>query len=1671
MILKLSKVRLPATVIATLTATAAQAAEIIKAPNADSLELASSWLGNVVPSASDIAVFDSSFSSGGADVGLNASIAFQGLRISGNTGNISLAPTGSVPTLTLGSSGLDLSNATSGSKFTIQAATLAVPAATVSQWTLGNSVTFHHQGNLTFGAGTLLKINVGSGAKILADALTGNLPAIYGNDLASVITENVVDEFGNPVIDEFTGLPVTQKRMVPSVQNTNNPANPAPDATTLSPVPTNTGGVFMDFRTQYASDGTTPLQGISVPNGWFFSGFRFSVPNVRTDGVEQWTINYGTSGRTITPGIGVIVTDGVGTDNVVFTGNGWFRIDNTNRLILHQDNPSGDLIFRNSGGINARTAANAHIVKSGRGRVIIENGIGANNGLYLYEGTMQIGAGGTAGALGTGPVINNGSLIMNRSDAVSLASVISGSGDVTQAGAGTLTLSGANSYRGVTNFNAGTVSVNHASALGTSALNFNGGTLTYASGITTDISVKDDGAGGSTSRSVALGAAGGTINTGGNNITLSGTIGQGGAGALTKSGAGVLTLASANTYTGGTTVGSGTLQVTNTSGSATGTGGVTVASGGILSGTGTVSGNVTVPTGGKISPGVGGVGNLTVGGLTLASGSLVDLDFASTSSYDRVVVSGAGALAVNGGGLTLTNTSNASAWSTPGTYNLFQYSGSIQGGGASSLSVLNPQAGFSYTFGSSSGFITLNIAQDAIITGWSATGSGSWGSPGNWSNGVPSAGYTAEFAGAIIAPATVTLDGDRTVNGVVFNSAQGYALTQGTGGVGSLFLSKTSGSVAVNVVSGSHTISAPVVFSSTAAISTAASTSLTLSNTVSGAGGLIKTGDGAVDLTAHNTFSGNVSVLGGLLGFSHADSLGSGNITFNGGTLRYNAGNTADISGKAVTIEVNGAMIDTNGNNVAFAAPIGNGGAGKLTKLGAGTLSLTNGNTFSGGLLVSGGILSLTGANTLGGLNTIGMGTLAIDGDAALGVASSGIVIDPGSGNDGTLQITGTDVVIGSGRTVTLSSGRGLIDVGSGNTTISAPLAGSGILVKKGAGRLTLGANASSGTNGTTVIDEGSLTAARPAALPSGGQGIVLTNASLNFTANEGYSVGSLTVNGSNTVLSASVGGGTFGIGTIVGGSGSLTVGSQNWVTDFTGAWTGFNGTIVLGGPGGNFRFNGAAGSADVTLDAGVRGVSVRNSATAITLGALTGQAGSSLSGSGGGVTQNVVYTIGGKNLSTAFAGAINNGAGTTGLTKVGTGTLTLTGASNYTGATTVNVGTLQVDGSLATTPVSVSSGGTLAGSGTIGGTVVLNGGALRPGGVASGNPQLTVTGALWLGVDVATAGTTQFDFTGATFTGVKADGGITYAGTLGLNFSGSVYNGAYTLFQVTGGATGGFVGVSAVSAATTTPVSFTESTETPGLWTGTIDGASLNFNTSTGVLTVTGGASAVTPGVSTLSSTAGNAKVDLSWTSASGADTYTVKRSTTQGGPYTNLIANLVGATYSDTTVTNGTTYYYVVQAKNSSSNLSGANSNEVSATPVAGPAHTALQTWRFDQFGVYDDDSNVLAGDTEDFDGDGLANLLEYALGTNPTVPNASPITVAKSGNFLTLTYPRLSPADAALTYTVQGSNDLAGGFTTAGGATDTVGSTSTYTDNVNVSTSGVRRFLRLSVSYTAP
>jgi polygalacturonase len=80
------------------------------------------------------------------------------------------------------------------------------------------------------------------------------------------------------------------------------------------------------------------------------------------------------------------------------------------------------------------------------------------------------------------------------------------------------------------------------------------------------------------------------------------------------------------------------------------------------------------------------------------------------------------------------------------------------------------------------------------------------------------------------------------------------------------------------------------------------------------------------------------------------------------------------------------------------------------------------------------------------------------------------------------------------------------------------------------------------------------------------------------------------------------------------------------------------------------------------------------------------------------------------------------------------------------------------------------------------------------------------------------------------------------------------------------------------------------------------------------------------------IAASATNANITVSWSPVATAVTYNVKRSTDDGGPYPTIFSGIIATNYTDTLVTNGTTYYYVISSVNSGGES--ANSIQASAT-----------------------------------------------------------------------------------------------------------------------------------------
>jgi fibronectin-binding autotransporter adhesin len=1681
----------------------AHAADVFKANNADALNIATSWVGGALPTATDVAVFDSTVVSivPTEDTTVSPSVfrsymtfpaaaSFKGIRVANAVG-VNLAIDSylqGLPALSIGSSGLDLSAAASGTIFQMYGQAVTLTAS--QKWIVGDGATLDLTGGSvarTTAAGIMLQIQRGTTSTGVVKPsatfgtgglLLGGYATIDGADFAGTSTDQSQVVQGNTIAGLYTANPTA---VPPTVSGS---------YTVLDIVNSGTGATSTALR---------------IGNTTNLTGIHFNTAH--NTGLD-WTIDGTGTARNINiGGGGLVVGPNVGAHNVVFNGASQFRFGTNSDFYIHQFNTAGDLVLNNP--MNQSNGTGTRLNKDGPGRLII----GSNNATLggqttIFEGTIQVGNGGAAGSINSGPVANFGTLAFNRTDAWTQANVISGTGAIQMLGTGTLTLSGTNTFTGSLSINAGTVAFGATANLGaaTGPINFNGGGLQWT-GTTnsTDIST----------RTVTL-ASTAALDIGANNVTFANPVGNSGAGGLTKSGTGTLTLAAANLYSGNTAITSGGLAVTNSTGSGTGSGNVSVANSAVLSGTGTISGNVSVALGGKIKPGVSGVGTLTVGGLSMASGSLMDLEFTSLSSFDKVVVTGTNGLSLDGVSLVLNPTGTSNSLSTLGNYDVLQYAGSIGGAGVSSLNVFNPQPGLSYAFTASGGVVTLAVTNNGVLPEWTAGGSGSWGGTSNWSDPTAAGGggnYTAVFSAALGSVATITLDGDRQTKGLSFGGSGGYTIAQGTGG--SLTLDNGLTPAGVTVSAGNHTISAPVILNSTLGATVGAGLNLQISGAVSGSGGVNKAGAGILDLTGNNSFSGNVNVVAGILGFANSSSLGSGTLTLSGGALRYDTGNTADISSKVITFGINGATIDTNGNSLTLVNPIGNAGSGSFTKSGAGVLTLGAANTYTGQTFVTGGSLRISANANLGDPATGAKLTL----DGSVLVPTTTLTLDNAGANARALAIggSGAEINVGTGLGLTVPgvmTGAGtFLKSGAGDLTLSGLNSGFSGAVTIGAGAVRFGAVAASGQTG---LGTGSITFGNGTSLYLNGQGLTDNNTSYGGLTN------ALVV--STGVTANLYGPQRGGFSGVVTGAGTLNLSVDGTRFDMNGIWPAFTGVMNVSATGSgtdDYRLNADhnLSAATVNIGAGVQVYQVNNPPANNTgsihqFGALNVDAAATLAGNPVGGRYNV-YQIGASNANSVINGHIfgtltSFAWGYPFITKVGTGTLTITSTGNMITTSTpttvnslnVNAGTLKLMGSierfytgigadgiygrnLNVNPVAcddtntltppatdyvisdpgacvVAAGATLAGNGRFGGLTTING-TLRPDATGLLGGRLAFTNAATL--TLTASAVTQFDFSNNSFTGISCDAasGVTVGGVLKVNFLNTIYNGSYTLFQMNGAPAGAFTGVT-ITTTTDTDVPLTDPTAT-GVWTGTVGSVTYTFTRSTGVLEVSGGATVVLPSAVTgLAATAGNAQVALSWNASSNTDSYLVKRSTVASGPYTTINNNAALA-YTDTGLTNGTTYYYVVEAKNTLG--TSGNSAEVFATPTAAPVLNGLETWRQAQFGSGATNTGS-AADNADPDGDGMVNFLEYATNHNPLVADGPAALIGTASGSLTLTYNTV--LDTKITYTVQGVNDITGTpvWTTVTTATGTAAGTSVVPDSQLISASP-RRFLRLNVGYT--
>ncbi|WP_156255167.1 autotransporter-associated beta strand repeat-containing protein [Sandarakinorhabdus oryzae] len=419
-------------------------------------------------------------------------------------------------------------------------------------------------------------------------------------------------------------------------------------------------------------------------------------------------------------------------------------------------------------------------------------------------------------------------------------------------------------------------------------------------------------------------------------------------------------------------------------------------------------------------------------------------------------------------------------------------------------------------------------------------------------------------------------------------------------------------------------------------------------------GQLIKIGSGSLILQGSNSYSGGTLLNAGSIQLENNNALGSGALTMADGTTLI-----AGLDGLAVgnnVVTLGNGTIDTGANAFTLSGVIS--GAGSITKIGSGNLSLSGANLYADGTALNAGIITVLNSSALG------TGTLTMAGGTTLAAGADGL-------NVGNAVVT---------------NGVGTIDTGSNFFTLSGVVSGAGSLTKIGGGTLALnGANSyAGGTNldaGTlqvgsnTALGTGALAMAGSTTLQSGAGDFTLANAiSLNGTASIDTVAQTLTLDG-----------------TVSGGGLINKVGTGTLVLNGNNSYSG--GTLIIEGQV-QVGSNSALGSANALFFGG----------TGLIAGADNLTIGNNLLFNG-------ATTIDTGSFQLTAAGEL---IGPGGFDKLGSGTLVISTGGDLSGASTVSAGTLAVTGTLsnAAFTLGVADGATLDGTGTIAGSVSLADGA-----------------------------------------------------------------------------------------------------------------------------------------------------------------------------------------------------------------------------------------------------------------------------------------------------------------------------------------------------------------------
>jgi autotransporter-associated beta strand protein len=670
----------------------------------------------------------------------------------------------------------------------------------------------------------------------------------------------------------------------------------------------------------------------------------------------------------------------------------------------------------------------------------------------------------------------------------------------------------------------------------------------------------------------------------------------------------------------------------------------------------------------------------------------------------------------------------------------------------------------------------------------SGTSSATVASDGAGTLTFTSAAFNNTFGGAL-APRSLVLDGANTganlIAGTIAdnNTATGGTLALVKAGSGRWVLggdnTYTGGTIVqggtLQIGNGGFTgsVLAGIVNDGTLVVDRAGAA--LIANAITGSGSLVKAGSGGLTLAGTNTYAGTTTVLSGALGINQVAALPGWD---QAGRYSVAAGAALTV-GNSVTEEQITAIVATGnllpGSQLGFDTTDGNrtysaviAGSQGFAKTGANALVLEAQNTYTGVSVLYGGVVNLAVAQT-----SVDSGPLGANG--AIEFFGGGIQYSAENATDYSPRFTTTVGQVYS------------VDTNGRDITWASALssAGGGVL-KAGAGSLTL--TAPSSLSGPSTVSGGTLVVAAPAAFGSlAGGGTILNDAGIVLGESGLSGTFAGVISGSGTLTKAGAGVATLtGVNTFTGstvvtggtlrltGAGALAgnlVNQSAVVFDkaenlaYAGAISGTgsleklaSGTLALSGPS---TYTGVT-----RLGTGVVEVAAADDGTTGPLGA-----GGTISFEGGTLRYSAAntrdysgrfstaasqfYSVDTAGQTVTWASSLSSVNGS--LTKLGSGTLTLTAANSFSGGTTVSAGTLRLENSSA---LGTSSGVSINGSSA---AVELAGGISidRPAAMPGGSTIRNVSGTN------AWAGSISLGTGGGSYSLQSASGRLVVSGTL----------------------------------------------------------------------------------------------------------------------------------------------------------------------------------------------------------------------------------------------------------------------------------------------------------------